>query len=431
MISIANDFGLKPNHNKEKDAYSQTVAKGLIVWHGSGTYEKDETFNYGLSLGKKESSQDEDIYIEKDKYKGKTVNEFETAVKALKLDPYHDSSKDEYSDTVTKGNIVWHGSGYYETNERIRYGLSLGKKDSSQDDDEIIITKGQYVGKTVFDFENAVKSLKLDPYHDPSKDEYSDTVTKGNIVWHGSGTYEPNEKIRYGLSLGSQGSEGKVTVSSGYEGKTESEFRQYILSLGLVPNKSEEEYSDTYPKGTIISYIAGEYNIGNSVSYKVSLGKQETPQQDIVITKGQYVGKTVSEFESITMSLSLDPYHDPSKDEYSDSVTKGNVVWHGSGTYEPNERIRYGLSLGPAPEEQTAYIMRPNYYEAGDTYQQTKEKMQNYLSAFTNLSFVETTSDLRVGQIVKITVDGNESYSAGNYPISTPIKVYIVSKQTN
>ena len=75
--------------------------------------------------------------------------------------------------------------------------------------------------------------------------------------------------------------------------------------------------------------------------------------------------------------------------------------------------------------------MRPNYYEAGDTYQQTKEKMQNYLSAFTNLSFVETTSDLRVGQIVKITVDGNESYSAGNYPISTPIKVYIVSKQTN
>ena len=45
--------------------------------------------------------------------------------------------------------------------------------------------------------------------------------------------------------------------------------------------------------------------------------------------------------------------------------------------------------------------------------------------------FEETTSDLRVGQIARITVNGNESYAAGNYPVSTPIKVYIVSKQNN
>ncbi len=423
------ELGLKPNHNSARDDYSSSIAEGKIVWHGSGTYVKDETINYGLSLGNKANK----IIIDKGDYIGKTVSEFEEAVKKFTLNPYHDSDKDDYSDTVKKGNVVWHGSGTYEENEKIRYGISLGNQGETQDDsDGIIISKGQYVGKTVSDFENAVKALKLDPYHDPDKDEYSDTVTKGNIVWHGSGTYEPNERIRYGLSLGKKNTDGKVTVESGYEGKSESEFRQYIQGLGLVPNKSEELYSETFAKGTVISYITGEYNVGNSVSYKVSKGKQSDEPQEVVITKGQYVGKTVTEFENITRGLTLDPYHDPEKDDYSDTVPEGYVVWHGSGTYVANERIRYGLSLGPRPqEEETAYIMRPNYYEPGDTYQETKSKMQNYLSKFTNLTFEETTSDLRVGQIAKISVNGNESYSAGNYPVSTPVKVYIVSKQNN
>lgn len=425
---------LNPYHDTEKDEYSDNVKKGTIVWHGSGIFEKDEKIRYGISLGKEGDTQgdDEDIIIKKGQYVGKTVTEFETAVKELKLVPNHDSDKDEYSDTVAKGNIVWHGSGYYEKNEKIRYGVSLGKEGDSQEDDEIIIKKGQYVGKTVSEFESTVKALKLDPYHDPGKDEYSETVTKGNIVWHGSGIYEQNERIRYGLSLGKQNTDGKVTVESGYEGKTESEFRQYIQGLGLVPNRSEELYSDTFAKGTVISYIAGEYNLGNSVSYKVSKGKQSDEPQQIVITKGQYVGKTVTEFENITKGLTLDPYHDSNKDEYSDAIPEGYIVWHGSGTYVNGEKIRYGLSLGPQPhEEESAYIMRPNYYEPGDTYQETKTKMQNYLSKFTNLIFEEVTSDLRVGQIAKITVNGNESYTAGNYPVSTPIKVYIVSKQNN
>ncbi len=425
----AKELGLKPNHNSERDDFSNSVAEGKIVWHGSGSYVKDETINYGLSLGNKADK----IIVAKGDYIGKTVAEFEEAVKKLTLNPYHDSEKDDYSDSVKKGNIIWHGSGTYEENEKIRYGVSLGKEGDTQgEDQEIVIKKGQYVGKTVSDFESTVKALKLDPYHDPDKDDYSDTVTKGNVVWHGSGTYEANERIRYGISLGKQNTDGKVTVESGYEGKTESEFRQYIQGLGLVPNKSEELYSETFAKGTVISYITGEYNVGNSVSYKLSKGKQSDEPQQIEITRGQYIGKTATEFENITRGLTLDPYHDPDKDDYSDSVPEGYVVWHGSGTYVTNERIRYGLSLGPQPqEEETAHIMRPNYYQPGDTFQETKTKMQNYLSKFTNLNFEEVTSDLRVGQIAKIKVDGNESYAAGDYPVSTPIIVFIVSKQNN
>ena len=47
---IGKDLGLKPTHKESKDDYSDTVAKGYIVWHGSGEYVKDEVFNYGDEL---------------------------------------------------------------------------------------------------------------------------------------------------------------------------------------------------------------------------------------------------------------------------------------------------------------------------------------------------------------------------------------------
>ena len=53
---IAASLGLKPVHLKERDSYSSSVEKGNIVTHGSGTYIKNETFNYGLSLGKAEAT---------------------------------------------------------------------------------------------------------------------------------------------------------------------------------------------------------------------------------------------------------------------------------------------------------------------------------------------------------------------------------------
>ena len=62
--------------------------------------------------------------------------------------------------------------------------------------DKIIVDKGDYVGKTVAEFEEAVKKLTLNPYHDTEKDEYSDNVKKGSIVWHGSGIYEKDEKTK-------------------------------------------------------------------------------------------------------------------------------------------------------------------------------------------------------------------------------------------
>lgn len=75
--------------------------------------------------------QDETIQIDANAYAGMSADTFEKTAKELGLAPSHDSSKDSYSNNVAKGNVVWHGSGSYEKDEKIRYGVSLGKKQTA------------------------------------------------------------------------------------------------------------------------------------------------------------------------------------------------------------------------------------------------------------------------------------------------------------
>ncbi len=441
--TIANDLGLKPNHNSDRDAYSDTVEKGKIVWHGSGNYEKDETFNYGLSLGKKNSEPTE-VYVEYGKYIGKTEEEFKKIATDLKLIPTHKSSKDDYSDTIAKGSVIWHGSGTYTCNDSsdpFNYGLSLGKKDGSGGvDDEIYISKNQYVGKTEAEFKKAAEDLGLKPVHLSDRDSYSDTVAKGSIVTHGYGSYEKGENFNYGLSLGKKSSDStEVYVEYGaYIGKTEEEFKKIATDLKLIPThkSSKDDYSDTIAKGSIIWHGSGTYTCNDSsdpFNYGLSLGKKSepTPSEEIVISAGTYVGKSESDFRSIATGLGLNPNHDSSRDNYSDTVAQGNIIWHGSGTYVKGETFNYGLSLG---KQQTAegQIMRPEKYQVGDTFESTKEKMKQYLSVFTNVEYIGVSSTKGVGRLEMIEVGSYGSgYSAGSYPVDTPIKVYIVNKQTN
>ena len=48
--SKAKALGLSPNHNESRDRYDPDVKFGNISWHGSGVYEKNETFNYGVCI---------------------------------------------------------------------------------------------------------------------------------------------------------------------------------------------------------------------------------------------------------------------------------------------------------------------------------------------------------------------------------------------
>ena len=435
--TIATNKGLKANHKTEKDDYSDTVAKGSIVWHGSGQYVKDETFNYGLSLGKKGSEvSEDDLYVTSGKYVGKTESEFKTIANNLGLVPTHISDRDSYSDTVAKGSIVTHGYGQYEKGETFKYGLSLGKKGSDTTDDDLYVTYGQYIGKTEEEFKTIATNKGLKPNHKSAYDEYSSTIAKGSIVWHGSGQYEKNEAFNYGLSLGKQDSSGgsdsqTIQVSSGqYVGKTESEFKSIANTLGLTPTHltSRDAYSDTIAKGSIVTHGYGSYVKNEAFNYGLSLGKKESSSTTVNVS-ANYVGKTESDFLAYLSGLGLKG--SKSGSENSSTVGAGKVLSYTSGNYNIGDTVSYKLSLGAYVS--TVYIMRPMYYTASDTFNGTKQTILNALSGLENLSFVEATSTQgeKVGEILKITVGGDESYAAGNYSVDTPVVVYIVAKQGN
>lgn len=340
-------LGLKPTHATEKDDTSSSVTKGNIVWHGSGTYEKDETIRYGICKGESV------IEVTKGSMVGLTVEEFKTKVSKLGtkgLKATHKDDYDAYSSTIAKDLIVFHGSGDYDEEEEIGYGICKGI-----DEDRIIITYGTYLGKTADELSTSVKSLGtkgLTTNHKSEKDEYSSTIEKGKIVWHGSGEYEDEEIVNYGLSLGKNASEEKtdsseIVVKQGdYVGKTLSEFEETVKKLGLVPyHRSEWDVKDTTKtSNTIARNGYGTYVKDEKISYGLYIGNSSS---DIVITKGQYVGKTLDEFKKICSDLGLVP--EPSEvyhDDYSDTIAKGSLDYHGSGTYTKGEVIHYTLSLG-------------------------------------------------------------------------------------
>ena len=278
--SIATELGIKANHNTEKDAYSDTVAKGNVVWHGSGNYVKNETFNYGLSLGKKDQSSDSDannMTITKDQYVGLKEDEVKQKTEAKGLKPTHLTSRDAYSDTVAKGLVVTHGYGDYEKGEAFNYGLSLGKKDQSSGSDsgDMYISQGQYVGQKEDEVKQKTEAKGLKPTHLSDRDAYSDTIEKGLVVTHGYGEYEKGEAFNYGLSLGKAPADAKVEVKD-QSGSNEDVFKNYISGLGLTLGTRSVESSETVDKGKIIRNDTGTFNKGDKINYTVSGGSVST-----------------------------------------------------------------------------------------------------------------------------------------------------------
>ena len=428
---IATDLGLKPVHNPDWDDYSDSIEKGNVVKHGSGDYEKGENFRYGLSLGKEGSDSSGTFYISPDEYKGKTESEFKKIATDLGLKSVHNPDWDDYSDSIEKGNVVKHGTGDYEKGENFRYGLSLGKKDDSSTSTVINVTNGQYVGKKESEFKTTATGLGLNPVHNADWDDYSDTVTKGYIIRHGYGEYEKGENFRYGLSLGKKDGDSSSTeiyISPGkYVGKSESEFQTIATGLNLKPVHNEEwdAYSDSVAKGYIVKHGSGTYVKDENFRYGLSLGKAP----DVTVTVADKSGSSEESFKSYIVSLGLKA--GTRSEEYSDSVSAGNLIRNDTGSFKKGASVNYTVSLGKK-ETPSGMIMRPEKYVVADTYEASKQKMQSYLSAFTNVEYIGVTSKKGVGRLDKIEVgESGSSYTEGSYPVDTPIKVYIVNKQQN
>ena len=431
FINKIKEIGLTPSHSKTKDDYSSTVKEGNIIWHGSGTYYKNEEIHYGLSLG----IDDDGIIIEPGDYKGISFEEFKKKVEELGLVAKHNTNReDDYSDEIKENCILWHGSGTYEKGETITYTLSKGKKGT----DAITIESGDYIGLSFEDFKKKVESLGLVTKHNVSReDTYSSSVGKDCILWHGSGTYEKGEAITYQLSLGSN--TGVIEISRGqYVGKSLAEFESIAKSLGLTIAHSEtftDDYSDTIPRGYIDWHGYGEYEKGEEFHYTLSLGKENssdtplspTPTEGDKVNVPSFANKDENELLTFLSTYGL---KGSKTSENSSTVEKGKIITNTIGDFSKGATINYKVSLG----SEKATIMLASHYQPqqGSSYEETKNNLATKaLSKFSNVTYTGEKSDKTAGQILKISVNGSTSYSEGDYPLDTKIEVIISTGQLN
>ena len=243
----AKELGLKPNHQEKRDRYNADVKFGNIAWHGSGIYEKDEVFNYGVCINA--------IVVNPSEYVGKTEEEFLKIAKNLHLTPKHISSRDTYSAKIDKGDIVSHGNGVYVEDEEFKYGLSYGPA----------IVKQGYEGASESAFLSYLEMLTL---KDDRKTSYSETIPAGNIVSYNYGKYSTGDCVTYYVSLGPE----KKTVNvPDFTGQDENELLKFFSANGILVGARYEEQS-LLPKGQVIYNDHGEMKAGEKAMYKVSLG---------------------------------------------------------------------------------------------------------------------------------------------------------------
>ena len=249
----ANDLGLKPNHQTNRDKFDSNVKIGNIVWHGSGTYEKGEVFNYGVCI--------DQITVNPGDYVGKTESDFIKIANSLKLNPKHLGDRDAYSATIDKGSVVTHGSGVYVEGEDFNYGLSMGAA---------VVSQG-YEGSTEDQFTTYLSSLTL---KGDRRTVNSDTVIAGRIISYNYGRYSTGDAVTYYVSIGPEDQYVDVPDFSGHD---ESELLRFLTNNGIYAGSRSEQQS-LLASGTIVSNDTGRKKSGDYVSYTVSTGPavQET-----------------------------------------------------------------------------------------------------------------------------------------------------------
>ena len=107
--------------------------------------------------------------------------------------------------------------------------------------------------------------------------DYSDSVDKGMVI---SQTVTPGSRAVAGTTISITVSNGpkpeeKIDVQS-FVGQQESALKSWASEKGLYTNVSDSQYSNSYPKGYIISMSpsSGSVSKGGTISYVVSLGQK-------------------------------------------------------------------------------------------------------------------------------------------------------------
>lgn len=351
--------------------------------------------------------------------------------------------------------------------------ISLGKKS--------VIETGQE-GKTPEEFLSYVlsvnDSLKV---VDSGYAFYSDTIPSGKVHSYDTGEVSEKGTIRYNLSLGpynltKEEYEGKnindaTTIKNNYNNKKAG------IDLKLVPEDTTDSSKINVTYGCEVSgktvtckygvksipvINAGEYNglSETEARNKMTTYRNQYGQGNISISYGTY-GSNVDKTYGCALNgntkneITCYLYREELKTENFTNITKEEAASkmkaykqkYGVGVFLPMniETDDYPegktfactlndptISCNVAVAIKKASIMNPDAYATFMTtsYEGTKANLQQRFNQFTNIVFEPVESPKPVGQIVHIIVDGvTDSYSGGDYPLDTPIKIQICSVQ--
>lgn len=243
----AKELGLNPHHQESRDRYNPDIKFGNIAWHGSGTYERGEDFNYGVCINS--------IVVNPGEYVGKSEDDFIKIAKKMKLNPTHIASRDSFSASIDRGYIVTHGNGVYVEGEDFNYGLSYGPA----------IVQSGYEGASEDAFLDYLSKLTL---KGDRNTRYSDSVKAGRIIAYNTGRYSSGDLVTYYVSLGKE--EVYVDVPD-FSGSNEEDLLNFFANNGILVG-SRSEQSSLIPKGKIVKNDHGKIKAGSAASYTVSTG---------------------------------------------------------------------------------------------------------------------------------------------------------------
>ncbi len=267
---------------------------GMTVDEAKALFEKK-----GLKLGIKVTSREESTKYEKDKIikqtpgegekvssnstiqvvvsselvgekidvpdvSGKTEDEAQSALKKAGFEKI--TSDYQYDDSVEEGNVIG-------TTPK------AGSQATKDTEIKVIISKGAEK-KTVPDVKNQTEENAKSAITSAGLSvgsvsyEHSDSVENGKVI---SQSVAANKKVAAGTSIDLVVSSGsnKVQVQS-FVGKSEYDFLAWASENGLNASKRDEQYSDNYDEGVIISMSpsSGTLNKGETITYVLSKGKK-------------------------------------------------------------------------------------------------------------------------------------------------------------
>lgn len=257
------------------------------------------------------------------------------AVKALEELGLTVDVAEAYSDDVAAGKVI---STSPKAGKKIDKSSVVNMVVSKGPEDEAEISVPKIIGLSEADAKAKLKEAKL--ASGTVSQDFSDTVEEGKVISQSvkEGTKVPeNTAISYVVSKGKK-VEDVYIGNAERDGSTESAVTNYLTGKGLKVARSEA-YSNTVPKGNVISYSPGNGSTvksGSTVNIVVSLGPEPVKTATV-----PGAGADVNEITNRGFVVGNKTY------EYSDNIAEGKIIsCSPSGEQPVGTRIDVVISKG-------------------------------------------------------------------------------------